>query len=138
MSPPQAARLGQLADERRPSGPKECGGIGMVRCLHHTGVFGEDAHKTQKGVAWQYPPQSASCHPDAWYVWSWCREACAPAMAQAARECGIRLRIGEQRILLLGTPIVDVWIASHTPTNLDAFWARVAVLSEGDDHGPSP
>ena len=49
-------------------------------------------------------------------------------MAQAARECGVRLRLGEQRLLLLGTPIVDVWIASPPPTPCDGFWARVVTL----------
>jgi hypothetical protein len=59
-------------------------------------------------------------------------------MAQAARECGVRLRLGEQRLLLLGTPTVDVWIASPTPTHLDAWWARVAALILQAAPGSSP
>ena len=70
----------------------------------------------------------ASSSRDAWQLWTWCWEADAPAMAQAARELGVRLRLGEQRLLLLGTPIVDVWIASPSPTHLDGFWARVVAL----------
>jgi hypothetical protein len=71
----------------------------------------------------------ASSQAAAWQLWCWCREADAPAMAQAARECGVRLRLGEQRLLLLGTPRVEVWLASLPPTTpLAGFWARVVAL----------
>jgi len=80
----------------------------------------------------------ASSPPATWQLWSWCREADALAMAQAARVCGVRLRIGEQRLLLLGTPTVDVWIASPPPTHLNAFWARVVALALQAPPGSSP
>jgi hypothetical protein len=71
------------------------------------------------------PPERSS-PPAAWQLWCWCREADARAMAQAAREYGVRLRLGEQCLLLLGTPMVDVWIASPPPPA--AWWARVVAL----------
>jgi hypothetical protein len=80
----------------------------------------------------------ASSQAAAWQLWSWCREADAPAMAQAARELGVRLRLGEQRLLLLGTPMVDVWIASPPPTPLTALWARVVALVLPAPPGSSP
>jgi hypothetical protein len=70
----------------------------------------------------------ASSPPPAWQLWTWCREVDAPAMTQVARECGVRLRLGEQRLLLLGTPMVEVWLASPPPTPLAGFWARVVAL----------
>ena len=49
-------------------------------------------------------------------------------MAQAARAWEVHLRFGEQCLLLLGTPMVKVWLASPPPTPLDGFWARVVAL----------
>ena len=81
-------------------------------------------------VVMPLPPSAlrAASPRDEWSLWTWWREVDAPALAQAARELGIRVRFGEQCLLLLGTPMVDVWLASPAPTPGDGFWTRVVAL----------